>query len=152
MEMKTNSGAIVGIVSGVAIIVLAIVMLSGANNLSISALSTSSQFQLSYSFGADFYTEMYGVTYNILKQLGDMSSDNAANIALATNTITKSLGYTILAIGLGVLGLSFCKLKVWIPKERNNVSNSEPQLNGSFINPEKDTEESTEDLISDANP
>ena len=64
MVKKVNSGAIVGIAIGVAVIILAVVLLGnssvGFNRLSASDLSTSSQFQLSYSFGADFYTEMFG--------------------------------------------------------------------------------------------
>ena len=126
MVKKTNQGAVVGIISGIVIIILAIVMLCGANNLSSSSMSTSSKFQLSYSFGADFYTEMFGVTYNILEQLGDMSSDNAKNILVATNAITRSLGFIVLAIGIGVLGLSFCRLNIWVPHENHPVSGSEP--------------------------
>ena len=95
MVKKVNSGAIVGIAIGVAVIILAVVLLGnssvGFNRLSASDLSTSSQFQLSYSFGADFYTEMFGVTYNVLQQLVAMSKDNAANIASATNSIVSGV-------------------------------------------------------------
>jgi hypothetical protein len=136
MVKKVNSGAIVGIAIGVAVIILAVVLLGnssvGFNRLSASDLSTSSQFQLSYSFGADFYTEMFGVTYNVLQQLVAMSKDNAANIASATNSIVsgvsnglsqivRMLAFVILAIGAGVIGLSFSKLFVWIPSDQQNA-------------------------------
>ena len=121
MVKKTNPGAVVGIVAGIAVIIIAIVMLGGTVQLSENDLSTSAQFQLSYSFGADFYTEMFGVTYNVLEQLEDMSKDNAANIAKATNTvtntITRSIAYVVLAIGAGVFGLSFSKLYFWVPSD-----------------------------------
>ncbi len=136
MAKKVNIGAIIGIAIGAVIIILAVVMLGEANRqvtmniLPSSTLSTSSQFQLSYSFGADFYTEMFGVTYKTLQQLIGMSSDNAKNIAAATNTIVSGmqggmshiskqvsslLAYVILAIGLATVGLSFGKLFVWVP-------------------------------------
>lgn len=136
MVKKVNSGAIVGIAIGIAVIILAVVLLGnssvGFNRLSASDLSTSSQFQLSYSFGADFYTEMFGVTYNVLQQLVAMSKDNAANIASATNSIVsgvsnglsqivRMLAFVILAIGAGVIGLSFSKLFVWIPSDQQNA-------------------------------
>ena len=125
MIKKVNSGAIVGIIAGIAIIVFAITMLSGSNHsLSASDFSKSSQLQFDYSFGADFYTEMFGVTYNVLQQLEDMSSDNATNIARATNSINQSISsinqsisYIIMAIGIGVFGLSFSKLFVWVPSD-----------------------------------
>ena len=136
MIKKVNSGAIVGIIAGIAIIVFAITMLSGSNHsLSASDFSKSSQIQFDYSFGADFYTEMFGVTYNVLQQLEDMSSDNATNIARATNSINQSISYIIMAIGIGVFGLSFSKLFVWVPSDtqkatpapKSNYSPSETQ-------------------------
>ena len=138
MVKKVNSGAIVGIAIGIAVIILAVVLLGnssvGFNRLSASDLSTSSQFQLSYSFGADFYTEMFGVTYNVLQQLVAMSKDNAANIASATNSIVSGVSNglsqilaemdssnKVIAIGAGVIGLSFSKLFVWIPSDQQNA-------------------------------
>ena len=145
MVKKTNTGAIAGIISGAVIIILAVVMLTGAFNP--SGLSTSSQFQMKYSFGADFYTEMFGVTYSILEQLENMSSDNAANLAFAINAITKSLGFVVLAIGIGVLGLSFTKLYVWIPQERNTTPDAEkPQLDESVRKIKEETEEAQSEI------
>lgn len=128
MVRKLNLGAIVGIIAGIVIIVMAVVFLNGGSNsvrtsrLSESDLAKSSQFQISYSFGADFYTEMFGVTYKTLEQLNDMSQDNARNIARSTNTLAASvdsvvhmLAYLMLAIGIGVVGLSCCKLFLWVP-------------------------------------
>lgn len=142
MIKKTNPGAIVGIVLGVIIIVFGIVMIGTVNNgnsmstLPSSALSTSSQIQFKYSFGADFYTEMFGVTYNTLQQLVDMSADNARNISSATNTIVHSmrtvgslLAYVIMAIGLAAVGLSCSKLFVWIPGEKTAKGIPDPEFN-----------------------
>jgi len=136
MVKKINSGAIVGIAIGVAVVIMAVILLgnssTGFSRLSASDLSTSSQFQLSYSFGADFYTEMFGVTYNVLQQLVAMSKDNASNIASATNSIVsgvsnglsqvvRMLAFVILAIGAGIVGLSFSKLFVWVPIDQQNA-------------------------------
>ena len=96
MTRKLNPGAIAGIIIGVITIIFAIVMISNAGNVSMSRLSSSdlsksSQFQMKYSFGADFYTEMFGVTYNALQQLIGMSSDNAANLAAVTNKMVGGM-------------------------------------------------------------
>ena len=137
MSKKVNPGAIVGIIIGIAIIVFSIVLLNNTDHsvksiqLSTSDMSTSSQFQLSYSFGADFYTEMFGVTYNTLQQLTDMSKDNATNIVKATNTIVtdinngfsqilRMLSFIVLAVGAGVIGLSCNKLFLWVPSDSTN--------------------------------
>lgn len=142
MIKKVNPGAIVGIIIGVIIIVFGIVMIGTVNNgdsmstLPSSSLSTSSQIQFKYSFGADFYTEMFGVTYNTLQQLVDMSADNARNLSSATNTIVHSmrtvgslLAYVIMAIGLAVVGLSCSKLFVWIPGEKADKGLPDPEFN-----------------------
>ena len=147
MEKKTNPGAVVGIVAGIAVIIIAIVLLTGASQISVNDLATSSQFQLSYSFGADFYTEMFGVTYNVLEQLEDMSNDNAANIAKATNTITRSIAFVVLAIGVSVFGLSFSKLYFWVP--------SQPQSGHHIVypDPEKPQEPKPKEMpVNDPDP
>lgn len=180
MTKKVNIGAIIGIVIGIAIIILAVSMMGNTDQriamdrLSSSSLSTSTQFQLSYSFGADFYTEMFGVTYKTLQQLIGMSSDNAKNIAAATNTIVSGmqdgmnrissqisslLAYVILAIGLATTGLSFGKLFVWVPAEKdfNPVSDYHFTQTGSAaytanrpqpqaVNPEPDDSEPEDGL------
>lgn len=124
MVKKVNAGAIIGIIVGILVIALGVVTLNGAEtkHVSSSDFSKSSQLQFSYSFGADFYTEMFGVTYNTLQQLEDMANDNTYNMAVATNTISsglekvnQTLAYVILAIGAGILALSFGKLITYIP-------------------------------------
>ena len=150
MIKKVNPGAIVGIILGVIIIVFGIVMIGNVESgistdyVSSSSLARSSQFQLKYSFGADFYTEMFGVTYNTLQQLEGMSSDNAANIAAASNAVISSmrsgmsqtirqlgslLAYVIMAIGLAAVGLSCSKLFVWIPGEKADKGLPDPEFN-----------------------
>ena len=94
---------------------------------------------------------MYGVTHSILQQLGDMSGDYAVNMARVVNTVTASLGYVIPAIGIGVLGLSFCKLNVWIPAESDHVLTEEPQLMDSAIDSKTESEEEeAEEILMDS--
>ena len=177
MKKQINSGAIVGIAIGIAVIIMAVVLLgnssAGFSHLSASDLSTSSQFQLSYSFGADFYTEIFGVTYNVLQQLVAMSKDNASNIASATNSIVsgvsnglsqvvRMLAFVILAIGAGIVGLSFSKLFVWVPSDQRNAF--APLMNSpenvppvasipvSSPEPEKVKEELPEEIPSESAP
>ena len=150
MIKKANPGAVVGIIIGIIIIIFAVVMIGNIDSristdrLSSSDLSRSSQIQFKYSFGADFYTEMFGVTYNTLQQLEDMSSDNTANIAAASNAIVSSmrngmsqtikqlgslLAYVIMAIGLATAGLSCSKLFVWVPGEKAVKDLRDPEFN-----------------------
>ena len=132
MKKQLNVGAVIGVAVGLVIVILALVMLGGVkgstemSGLPSTALSTSSSFQMKYSFGADFYTEMFGVTYNALQQLIGMSSDNAANLAAVTNkmvggmhtgfsAVCNLLAWVLLAIGLGTAGISCSRLFVWLP-------------------------------------
>lgn len=169
MTRKLNPGAIAGIIIGVIIIIFAIVMISNAGNVSMSRLSSSdlsksSQFQMKYSFGADFYTEMFSVTYNALQQLQDMSSNDAANIASATNTLVSGMqkganklgelvSYVILAIGLATAGLSCTKLFVWLPADSLPAPLPEPEFNFSRpAEPEVVPAETTEEEIPEEMP
>ena len=164
MTRKLNPGAVAGIIIGVIIIIFAIVMIGNAGNVTMgrvssSELSKSSQFQMKYSFGADFYTEMFGVTYNALQQLQDMSANDAANTTASTNTIvsgiqkgTNHLGsliaYVILAIGLATAGLSCTKLFVWLPADSSPAAMPEPVYHcSSPAEPAGDSAEPAEEEI-----
>ena len=89
--MKKKSGAQVALVLGVVIVLLGVILLAvGCNQFAnmetaSSDFSSSYEYASSYSFGADFYTEMYGVTYDAstTAYLQMLTEVNAAAAALS---------------------------------------------------------------------
>jgi hypothetical protein len=65
------------------------------------------------SLGADFYTEMFGITYDVLDELGDISSDTARNFTVLNNNLVSGMQnlyqmvcVLLTALGAGVIALS----------------------------------------------
>ena len=67
---KVNKGAVVGLVIGIIIAVFGVVQYFGADaafeqsKADSYSFSKSTPYAVKYSFGADFYTEMFGITYD----------------------------------------------------------------------------------------
>lgn len=121
--MKKKSGAQVALVLGVVIVLLGGILLAvGCNQFAnmetaSSDFSSSHEYASSYTFGADFYTEMYGVTYDALNQLNNFSSNTASNFSQLNNHMVQSMGalysaacWLIVALGLGLCGIACIKL------------------------------------------
>ena len=114
---RINFGALFTVILGITIVILASVNLKKMNEAmdylrtTSGSFSKSSQYQSSYSFGADFYTEMFGVTYKALSELNDISTDIAANFSRLNNSLNAEIGlaveslhYLIFAVGIAMVG------------------------------------------------
>lgn len=86
---------LVGVLVGIAIIVAGVDLM---NNVP-SPASIDTEYAISYSFGADFYTEMYGVTYDILSQLNNMASGLRGNFGRMLSAMYELASTLIIVLG-----------------------------------------------------
>lgn len=130
---KVNKGAVVGLVIGIIIAVFGVVQYFGADaafeqsKADSYSFSKSTPYAVKYSFGADFYTEMFGITYDVLDELGDISSDTARNFTVLNNNFVSGMQnlyqmvcVLLTALGAGIIALSASKLTVYCPAEEKN--------------------------------
>lgn len=90
----------IGIIIGVLIIAAGLNLLIASLSAPAS-ISVGSTIALDYTFGADFYTEMYGVTYKAVKQLNNLGYAISAGVG-KTLPLLK-----LIASGISVLVMSF---------------------------------------------
>jgi hypothetical protein len=96
---------LVSFVLAVVIIIMGACVIGTANDLRTS-LSVSDTYVSSYSFGADFYTEMYNVTYKAvdqLKNIGDGMEAGVGRILTALRAVAKGVGVLTMAVGFAVM-------------------------------------------------
>lgn len=86
---------LVGVLVGIAIIIAGVNLM---NNVP-SPASIDTEYAISYSFGADFYTEMYGVTYDILSQLNNMASGLRGNFGRVLSAMYELVSTLIIVLG-----------------------------------------------------
>lgn len=86
---------LVGILVGIAIIIAGVNLM---NNVP-SPVSIDTEYAISYSFGADFYTEMYGVTYDILSQLKNISRGLTSNFGRMLSAMYEVVSALIITLG-----------------------------------------------------
>lgn len=70
---------------------------------------------------------MFGITYDVLDELGDISSDTARNFTVLNNNLVSGMQnlyqmvcVLLTALGAGVIALSASKLTVYCPTEGKN--------------------------------
>ena len=124
--MTMNKTAkIIGIVVGSLIIVMGLYMLIAAMSTSTGAYF-STTYSIDYSFGADFYTEMYGVTYDAVSQLNKIANglDAAFDKTLPLlQIIAMGIGMLIIAIGAAVTAFfALSKVAESAPKAEGETS------------------------------
>ena len=72
-------------------------------------------YSVSYAaFGGDFYTEIYGAVDTVADELNDINEgieQVTETIGQATNVICSTIGFLILSIGLGTIGVSIIYIK-----------------------------------------
>ena len=124
--MTMNKTAkIIGIVVGSLIIVMGLYMLIAAMSTSTGAYF-STTYSIDYSFGADFYTEMYGVTYDAVGQLNKIANglDAAFDKTLPLlQIIAMGIGMLIIAIGAAVTAFfALSKVAESAPKAEGETS------------------------------
>lgn len=86
---------LVGILVGIAIIIAGVNLTNNAP----SPVSIDTEYAISYSFGADFYTEMYGVTYDILSQLKNISRGLTSNFGRMLSAMYEVISALIITLG-----------------------------------------------------
>ena len=96
---------LVSFVLAIVIIIMGACVIGTANDLRTS-LSVSDTYVSSYSFGADFYTEMYNVTYKAVDQLKNISDGMEAGVGrilTALRAVAKGIGVLTMAVGFAVM-------------------------------------------------
>ena len=97
---------LVSFVLAIVIIIMGACVIGTANDLR-TGVSVNNTYVSSYSFGADFYTEMYNVTYKAvdqLKNLGDGMETGMSRILEALKVVAKGIGVLTMAVGFAVMG------------------------------------------------
>lgn len=93
---------------GIVIIVMGVKVMGETSSIGTYA---AKNYDIEYlEFGADFYTEIYGATDTIVDELDDINSgvsQLSKSMSEMANVIYYPVGMVIIAIGLGVVALSF---------------------------------------------
>lgn len=134
--------SVLGIIAGITIVVVGVGVLYGKQTApAVSAMSHSvdnecSNDSQSYTFGADFYTEMYGITYdankNIVKagdtiasaanQISDNQAELAGVITTSQNNMVRLSGIGMIMVGaiatIAFLYLFVCALSIQVPAKK----------------------------------
>ena len=108
--MNKKIASIIGIVLGVAIIIV------GFCVQGVSVDVSSSSIGRYITFGADFYTEMYDVT----RDVGFAINGAKHSIADAAESVCNAIGWLIVAIGLFDIAYFVCKMV----SDEKDVSNN----------------------------
>ncbi len=105
---RFNVMSIFSILLGVTIIVLGIVVMNKKTEL--TTYSTANYYVREAEFGADFYTYMYKASETIVDELDDINK-GLAIVARSMNTMANEIyfpiGMLIIAIGIGVIAITF---------------------------------------------
>ena len=104
--MKKKTASIIGIVVGIAIIIIGICVM----NPETLQIGKRNSLGLPIEFGADFYTEMYDVTLDV-----------GSAVQRAYKNICNAIGWLIVVIGLFDIGYFLCKLA---SSEANGAGNT----------------------------
>ena len=113
-----------GAVVSVLVILLGLIVFISACALPDS-LSVSNTYVSSYSFGADFYTEMYNVTYKAvdqLKYIADGLETGFSRVLTCLSAVAKGIGVLVISIGLISLGRSIPAVLDLIPAKAPKAS------------------------------
>lgn len=109
---KVYVPSVIALIIGICIIALGVTVYD--EKVGISTHSSKYNSVLSYSFGADFYTEMYNASSTMVSELNDIDS----GLAVATSGIQnlgyiiyKSVGMLIIVLGLGVVAIAIINIQ-----------------------------------------
>ena len=101
------------------IFILGIIVLCSAGKLAES-IYVGTTYASSYSFGADFYTEMFKITYKAVDQLNNIGNGIASGfgrVLTSLRVIAKGVGVLIMALGLFSLNRSVPALVELLPEK-----------------------------------
>lgn len=121
LKFKKNPCASIAFLLGILILIIGLCGLisgkSAKDKLKKASFDSSFTYAQSYRFGADFYTEMFGITYKMLDQLNGISSDiksnfaelNKANVEAAFR-VGARISWLTVALGVALCGISLCHM------------------------------------------
>jgi len=99
---KRKLAPVIGAACSLLIILLGVIVFFSACGLSES-IGFGSTYVSSYSFGADFYTEMYNVTYKAVDQLqyiADGLETGLSRVLVSLRALAKGVGVLIISLGI----------------------------------------------------
>lgn len=111
-KKKFNVMSIFSFLIGVVIVIMGITVMNKDVNI---YTYYANPYNADYAaFGGDFYTEIYGVCDIIVDELDDINGGIEAlskSMETMANVIYYPIGMMIIALGLGVLAISFIHIK-----------------------------------------
>lgn len=120
---KKTISALVSAAISLLIFVLGLIVFCNAGNLAES-IYVGTTYASSYSFGADFYTEMFKITYKAVDQLNNIGNGIASGfgrVLTSLRAIAKSVGVLIMALGLFSLNRSVPALVDLLPEKKTET-------------------------------
>ncbi len=108
---KINIMPIFSLIIGVIVVILGFTVLSHKTNLEIYDASVYNVDKA--VFGADFYTEIYSASDTIVDELNDINSGISSlsgSIVAVIDAIYYGAGMIIIALGLGIISISFINI------------------------------------------
>lgn len=112
LAKKFNIMSIISLLLGVVIIIMGITVMN--KEVSIDTYSAK-HYDADYAiFGADFYSEIYGASDIIVDELNDINGGVevlSESMAVVANVTYYPVGMLIVALGLGVIAISFNHIK-----------------------------------------
>ena len=114
-----------GIIAGAVAIVLGVASMAGA--FSSRVLDGFSNHLISYSFGADFYTEMYKASYEINDSLATVANTVAEGSNAISGAVSAGCGIVAIAIGL-LMVFFFASSYVAAAAKKESDSGSDAQV------------------------
>ena len=111
-KSKINILAVITLAVGIVIFIMGVQVKN--KHLDIEAYKASQYEVESYSFGADFFTEIYKVVETVADVINDVNGGIASvseSVIEFSDMVTYSAGMIIIAIGLGVIVISVLHIK-----------------------------------------
>lgn len=127
-KKEFNVGAIISLLIGVVIVIFGVIIMNQDADISTHSARYDTHLALpydiiNYSFGADFYTEMYEASNTIVDELDDINKglgivskgiasvdSGVSNISYATKELADIINYAAgvitIAVGMGVVAVS----------------------------------------------
>ena len=122
---KRSISVLVSAALSLVIFVMGLVVFCNAGKLAES-IYVGTTYASSYSFGADFYTEMFQITYKAVDQLNNIAngiSSGFGRVLTALRAVAKGVGVLVMALGLYSLNRSVPALVELLPEKKTKPEN-----------------------------
>ena len=133
--MNKKTAGIIGIILGIAIIVIGFCVTGISVEAGSHSLSGASTIGKDVAFGADFYTEIYSVTQDVgyavnaaSRNINGAVNNAQQNICGAVERACDAIGWLIVAIGLFDIAYFVCKISSGEDNGTNSTYNVAPAI------------------------